>query len=143
MTNESYFTSSSDEPHDCGKSTPSLVTFVLRHHVVKVTSSVFQPAMSTKRMILSLDQRIEVLCLLGEAHHVERLLPSQCGKTHEMARMIWKQTGLPPWPKLNTSIRVLYNTSAVICCVDFRFSNHSLHNYDNAYRHIQNEYRWW
>ena len=27
----------SDEPRDCGKSTPSLVTFALRHHVGKVT----------------------------------------------------------------------------------------------------------
>ena len=30
----------SDEPRDCGKSTPSLVTFALRHHVGKVTNSV-------------------------------------------------------------------------------------------------------
>ena len=30
----------SDEPRDCGKSTPSLVTFALRHHVGKVTYSV-------------------------------------------------------------------------------------------------------
>ena len=74
--------------------------------------------MSTKRTILSLDQRIEVQRRVGEAHRVECLLPSQCGKTHEMARMIWKQTGVPSWPKLNTSIRVLYNTSAVICCID-------------------------
>ena len=43
------------------------------------------PAMSKNRTILSLDQRIEVLCRLGEAHHVERLQPSQCGKT-QMAR---------------------------------------------------------
>ena len=40
----------------------------------------FQLAMSKKRTILSLDQGIEVLFRLGEAHHVERLLPSQCGK---------------------------------------------------------------
>ena len=36
-----------------------------------------------------------MLCRLGEAHHVERLLPSQCGKT-QMARrpsMLSKQTG--------------------------------------------------
>ena len=52
----------------------------------------FQLAMSKKRTILSLDQGIEVLFRLGEAHHVERLLPSQCGKT-QMARMISKQTG--------------------------------------------------
>ena len=43
------------------------------------------PAMSKNRTILSFDQRIEVLCRLGEAHHVERLQPSQCGKT-QMAR---------------------------------------------------------
>ena len=40
----------------------------------------FQLAMSKKRTLLSLDQGIEVLFRLGEAHHVERLLPSQCGK---------------------------------------------------------------
>ena len=55
-----------------------------------------QPAMLKNRTILiSFDQRIEVLCRLGQAHHVERLLPSQCGKT-QMARrpsMLSKQTG--------------------------------------------------
>ena len=54
-----------------------------------------QTAMSKNRTILSFDQRIEVLCRLGEAHHVERLLPSQCGKM-QMARrpsMLSKQTG--------------------------------------------------
>ena len=40
----------------------------------------FHLAMSKKITILSLDQGIEVLCCMGEAHHVERLLPSQCGK---------------------------------------------------------------
>ena len=70
----------SDEPHDCGKSTPSLVTFVLRHPVGKSRFQFFQPAMSKKRTILSLVQRIVVLYRLGEAHHVERLLPSQCGE---------------------------------------------------------------
>ena len=40
----------------------------------------FQPAVSKKRTILCLDQGIEVLCRLSEVHHVERLLPSQCGK---------------------------------------------------------------
>ena len=30
----------SDEPRDCGKSTPSLATLALRHHVRKVTYSV-------------------------------------------------------------------------------------------------------
>ena len=42
--------------------------------------------MLKNRTILSLDHRIKVLCRLGEAHHVERLLPSQCGKT-QMARL--------------------------------------------------------
>ena len=56
-----------------------------------------QPAMSKNRTILSLYQRIEVLYRLGEAHHVERLLLSQCGKT-QMARMISKQTGKATWP---------------------------------------------
>ena len=56
-----------------------------------------QPAISKNRTILSFDQRIEVpgVCCLGEAHHVECLLPSQCGKT-QMARrpsMLSKQTG--------------------------------------------------
>ena len=39
-----------------------------------------QPAMLKNRTILSLDQRIEVLCRLGEAHHVDRLLPSRAAK---------------------------------------------------------------
>ena len=41
----------------------------------------FQPVMSKKRTILSLDQRIEVMFRLGETHHVEHLLPSHCVKT--------------------------------------------------------------
>ena len=53
----------------------------------------FQLAMSKKRTILSLDQGIEVLFRLGEAHHVERLLPSQCGKNANGNYMISKQTG--------------------------------------------------
>ena len=40
----------------------------------------FQLAMSKKGTILSLDQGIEVVFRLGEAHPVERLQPSQCGK---------------------------------------------------------------
>ena len=85
----------SDEPRNCSKSTTSLVTFVLRHHVGKVTYSVCSTAMSKNRTIPSFDQQIEVLCRLGEAHHVERLQPSQCGKS-QMARrpsMLSKQTG--------------------------------------------------
>ena len=85
----------SDGPRDCGKSTPSLVTFALRHHVGKSRIMFVQPAMLKNRTILSFDQRIEVLCRLGEAHHVERLLPSQCGKTQMTRRpsMLSKQTG--------------------------------------------------
>ena len=54
----------------CGK----LFTFVLRHHVVKVTYSVFQPPMSKKGTIFSssLDQRIEMLRRLDETHRVEQ-----------------------------------------------------------------------
>ena len=65
------------------------------------------PAMSKNRTILSFDQRIEVLCRLGEAHHVERLQPSQCGKTQTIY-MLSKQTGKAIVAyTLNTSIRVL------------------------------------
>ena len=84
----------SDEPRDCVKSTPSLVTFALRHHDGKVTYSVCSTR-DVEEQNGSFDQRIEVLCRLGEAHHVERLLPSQCSKT-QMARrpsMLSTQTG--------------------------------------------------
>ena len=59
-----------NEPRACGK----LVTFVLRHHVVKVTYFVFQSAMSKKGTIFSssLDQRIEMLRRLDETHRVEQ-----------------------------------------------------------------------
>ena len=68
----------SDQPRDSGKS--ALVTFVLRHFVIKVNSSVSIRDVEEEN-ILSWDQRIEVLRRLGEAHHVERMLTSQCGKT--------------------------------------------------------------
>ena len=76
----------SDEPRDYGNSTTQLVKLVLRYHVVKVSVSVFQTAMSTKRTILSLDQRLESLRRMNEAPRVERLLKIQCGKT-QMARI--------------------------------------------------------
>ena len=44
-----FYVIESNEQRDCGK----LVTFVLQLHVIKVTYSVFQPAMSKKRTILS------------------------------------------------------------------------------------------
>ena len=65
-----FYVIESNEPRDCDK----LVTFVLRHHVVKVTYSVFQPAMSKKGTIFSsrLNQRIEMLRRLDETHRVEQ-----------------------------------------------------------------------
>ena len=89
-----------------------------------------QPAMSKNRTILSLYQRIEVLGRLREAHHVERLLLSQCGKT-QIARMISKQTGKATWPTFGR-IQVF---AQLLCCSNFRFTNHSIHNYDNACIH--------
>ena len=77
--------------------------------------------MLKNRTILSLDQRIEVLWGLGEAHHVERLLPSQCGKT-QMACMISKQT------RKATVAYVEYKHSRTVglkylsCCINFRFT---------------------
>ena len=78
--------------------------------------------MLTNRTILSLDQQIEVLWQLGEAHHVERLLPSQCGKT-QMACMISKQT------RKATVAYVEYKHSRTVglqylllCCINFRFT---------------------
>ena len=61
----------------------------LFHEITSEKSRILfvQPAMLKNRTILSVDQLIEVMRHLGEAHHVERLLPSQCGKT-QMARMI-------------------------------------------------------
>ena len=129
---------------------PPLVMFVLRHRVVKVTYILFfntRSMMSRKRPILSwsLDQRIEVIRRLDEAHRVERLLASWCGKT-QMARIEdSKQTRLPFWasgiratglilniceaPKddfftLNKRIRVLY-LSCYVASIDFRFDHFS------------------
>ena len=64
-----------------------------------------QSAMLKNRTILSFDQRIEVLRRLGEAHHVERLLPSQCGKRKWHVSYPSKH-GKRPWPMLNTNIRL-------------------------------------
>ena len=67
---EIFYVIESNELRACRK----LATFVLRHHVVKVTYSVFQPAMSKKGTIFSssLDQRIEMLRRLDETHRVEQ-----------------------------------------------------------------------
>ena len=52
---------------------------------------IFQPVVSKKRTSLSLDQGIEVLCRLGEAHHVDACCRASAANT-QMARMISKQT---------------------------------------------------
>ena len=73
-----FYVIESNEQRDCGK----LVTFFLQLHVIKVTYSVFQPAMSKKRTILSssLGQRMEILRSLDEgAIHVLRIKgPFKC-----------------------------------------------------------------
>ena len=185
MTNKQYVTSSIVINHtdDCGKSTPSLVTFVLRHffspqnwslylsrsfsicHVIPVifilciptvliisfgngmflTTSTFlpsmitslmcllffQPAMLKKRTIHSLDQGIEVQCRLGEAHHVERLLPSQCGRnangTYNIKADREGHRGLC-WIQVFAYCRP--TIPQLLCCINFSFTN--IHNYDNA-----------
>ena len=101
VTNEQYqrdATSSRVMNHVIGANQP-LHWLCLLYDITSEKSRILfvQPAMAKNRTILSFDQRIEVLCRLGEAHHVERLLPSQCGKT-QMARrpipsMLSKQTG--------------------------------------------------
>ena len=92
VTNEQYVTSSRLINHVIAANQP-LHWLHLFHDIKSEKSSILfvQPAMLNNRTILSLDQIIEVLCRQGEAHHVVRLLPSQCGKT-QMARMISKQT---------------------------------------------------
>ena len=112
-----------------------------------VTGSVFQPTMSNKRTILSLslDQRIEVLRRVDETHRVERLLPSWCGKTQAARIVADRGAILGEWnscyrvdikyvmrQNMTTSICVLYNTSAVICCINFRLNNYCMHNQDTA-----------
>ena len=92
VTNEQYVTSSRVMNHVIAANQP-LHWLRLFHDITSEKSHILfvQPVMLKNRTILSLDQRIEVLCRLGEAHHVERLLPSQFGKT-QMGTMISKQT---------------------------------------------------
>ena len=102
----------------------------------------FQLAMSKKITILSLDQRIEVLCRMDEAHHVERLLPSQCGKnangTYDIKTDREGHRGLR-W----LQVFAYYSPTIpqLLRCINFSFTNYRIHNYDNAC--IQYEYRWW
>ena len=89
--NEQYVTSSRVMIHVIAAN-QHLHWLRLFHDITSEKSPILfvQSAMLKNRTILSLNQRIEVLCRLGEAHHVERLLPSQCDK-RQMARMISKQ----------------------------------------------------
>ena len=77
-----------------------------------------QPAMLKN----SLDQRIEVMWRLGKAHHVKRLLPSQCGKT-QMAYDIEANTeshrGLR-WIQTFACCRP--TIPQLLCCINFRFT---------------------
>ncbi len=59
------------------------------------------------------------------------------------AGLIWNTLSAKSWLTLTTSVRVLYNTSAVILlwCINFRFNNYSIH--DNAWHCTQYQYRWW
>ena len=131
VTNEQYITSSRVMNHVIVANQP-LHWLRLFYDITSEKSCILfvQPAMSKNRTILSLYQRIRVLCRLGEAHHVERLLLSQCGKT-QMARMISKQTGKATWPTFGR-IQVF---AQLLCCINFRFTNHSIHNFDNACIH--------
>ena len=83
-----------NEQRDCGK----LVTFVLRHHVVKVTYYMFQPAMSKKGTIFSssLDQRIEMLRRLDEIHRVEQGACWWAKHNNDMNRTIRSRQGCHP-----------------------------------------------
>ena len=92
VTNEQYVTSSRVMIHVIAAN-QTLHWLRLFHDTKSEKSRILfvQPAVLKNRTILSLDQRIDVMCRLSEAHHVERLLPRQRGKT-QMARMISKQT---------------------------------------------------
>ena len=93
-----------------------------------------QAAMSKNRTILSLDQRIEVLRRVGEEHHVEGLLPSQCGKT-QMARMISMQTGKAIVAYVEYQHSRTVGLQYLSCYVPLIFCLllhlYSTHNYDN------------
>ena len=86
-----------------------------------------------------MDQRIEVLCRLGEEHRVERLLLSQCGTT-QMTRMISKPTGTAA-----TVAYVEYKYSHTVGPTDVYYVALVLGLLTIAYNNacIQYEYRWW
>ena len=81
MTDEQYVTSSRVINHMIAANQPLHWLRLFYDTTSEKSRLLFvQLAMSKKITILSLDQGIEVLCRMGEAHNVERLLSSQCGK---------------------------------------------------------------
>ena len=131
----------SDEPRDCGKQ--PLHWLRLLYDITSEKSRILfvQPAMSKNRTILSFDQQIEVLCRLGEAHHVERLLQGQFGKT-QMARrlsMLSKQTGkaIVAYVKYmySRTVGLQYISCYVALILGLHCTNYSIHNYDSACIH--------
>ena len=85
-----------------------------------------KPTMLKKRTTLSFDQCASCTALRA-------------------AGLIWNTLSAKSWLTLTTSVRVLYNISAVILvwCINFTLNNYSIHNYDNAWHWIQCQYRWW
>ena len=75
VTNEQYITSSRVMNHVIAANQP-LYWLRLLYDITSEKSCLLfvQPAMSKNRTILSLYQRIELLCRLGEAHHSCRAL---------------------------------------------------------------------
>ena len=102
-----FYVIETNEPCACG----NLVTFVLRHHVVKVRYSVFQPAMSKKGTIFSssLDQRIEMFRRLDETYRVEQ---GACwwAKRKLHVSNDSKQTRLPSWASGIRATGLILNT---------------------------------
>ena len=92
VTNEQYVTSSRAMNHVIAANQP-LHWLRLFHDITSDKSRILfvQPAMSKNKTILSLDQRIEVLCRLGEAHSCRALAAEPVLKT-QMERMISMQT---------------------------------------------------
>ena len=141
-----------DEPRDCGHSRPfgyiRFTTSRRKSHVFYV-----KPAMLKKITIVSFDQRASCRTLAIElvrqnanstyrskqSGHKEPSWPSGI----RAAGLIWNTLSTKSWLTLTTSVRLLYNTSTVIWCINFRFNNYSIHNYDNAWHCIQYQYRWW
>ena len=132
------------------------------HHVIKVTSSVFNPRCRRRERFLVWTSEwrccagwMECICRLYTAHVVE--LPA--GVTTRKP----KQTELPSWPSgireaglisiIREALKVdlrwilcsrfVQYTSTAIWRINFTFSNYSIHNFDNAWHCIQHEYRWW